>query len=118
MVLHFFQKLLRDGEAGAFSNDRIDPAVRAHRRAVFITGIIIDQPILDLRRVEDPAAVKAPTDRIPLERFHVIAAELVRFNIIFHKTYPVVMAPRFHASANFIVPAHWIIGGGWAPPPV
>ena len=73
--------------------------MRTHSCAATITGIIVDQPVLDLCWVEDPAAIKAAADRIPLKRFHVIVTELVGFDIIFHKTFTEVTAPKSNESS-------------------
>jgi len=104
--VHGFQEFPGDGIAGAFANDGIDAAVRALGRATAITGIIGDQPILDLSGVKDPAAVKAAADRILPERFHVIVAVLVCFDMICHKTFPEVTSPKSTESTNSTTPAY------------
>ena len=80
--------------------------MRTHSCAATITGIIVDQPVLDLCWVEDPAAIKTAADRIPLKRFHVIVTELVGFDIIFHKTFTEVTAPESTESTNSTMPAY------------
>ena len=80
--------------------------MRTHSCAATITGIIVDQPVLDLCWVEDPAAIKAAADRIPLKRFHMIVAELVGFDIIFHKTFTKVTAPKSNESTNSTTSAY------------
>ena len=84
--------------------------MRTHSCAAAITGIIVDQPVLDLCWVEDPAAIKAAADRIPLKRFHVIVTELVGFDIIFHKTFTEVTAPKSNESTNSTTSAYFIVG--------
>ena len=83
--------------------------MRTHSCAAAITGIIVDQPVLDLCWVEDPAAIKAAADRIPLKRFHVIVTELVGFDIIFHKTFTEVTAPKSNESTNSTMPAYGVV---------
>lgn len=103
--MHGFHKFLSNGIARAFTDNGIDTTIRTQCRTVFITRIVIDQPILDLSRIKYPAAVKAAADRILLELFHVIVAELVSFYIILHKTLTEVTAPKSYVSTNSTMPA-------------
>ena len=72
----------------------IDAAVRADCCAVFITGVVINDPFFNFRGVKDLAAVETSTYVIALECFHMVITKLVCFNIIYHKSSAEVTAPK------------------------